>query len=164
MTLPDRPLRPERPVQPRPGAIDPPLLLAVNFSVLIDDAMIACAHISALEMASDETQLKRIVSSDDRHQVQWSAPPQQGRLTMARALDADRRLYAWRREALSGKPAVRRVIINHLDRSGTEVLFRWEMPQAWPLRWTGPRYDALHGGIAFEELEIVFDDLLYKGA
>lgn len=171
MTLPNRPVPPLRPVptppeidRPRPDAIDPALLLAVNFSVLIDGESVSCAHVSPLAMSSLESGLKQIISPDDRDVVLWSAPKQAGRLVIARALDGNRRLYSWRREAMSGKPAVRTIEINHLDRSGTQTLFTWELTHAWPVRWTGPRYDALHGGIAFEELEVVYNDLLWRGS
>ncbi|MCA1791756.1 MAG: phage tail protein, partial [Thioalkalivibrio sp.] len=68
------------------------------------------------------------------------------------------------REALSGKPAMRQVTVRHLDRADGEVLHEWCIASAWPVRWSGPSYDALHGGIAFEEIELVFHDLTWLGA
>ncbi len=170
MTNPIRPVQPGSPTptpptidSTRPSPIDASLLLAVHFEVLIDGTPLSCAHISPLAVTGVESGLKRSVSPDDRESIVWSAPHQPGRLVITRALDRNRYLYAWRREAMSGKPATRTIEINHLERSGGTPLFRWELTFAWPLRWTGPRYDALHGGIAFEELDVVYNDLLWKG-
>jgi phage tail-like protein len=147
----------------RPVAGGGALSLAANFTVHINDTLVSCARISGLELASAPDALERKEDPDSLAGVLWSAPAQPGRVVLARALDGDRTLYQWRREALSGKPAVREVSIRHLDRSGGKALHIWRLTSAWPLRWSGPGYDALHGGIAFEELELVFHDLIWQG-
>lgn len=155
-------LQPER-GQPRPGDLS----VAAHFIVAIDGHPLSCARVSGLEMASrvDELASKK----DPEHpknpeRVLWSAPAEHGTLLLTRALDGDRTLYAWRKEAMSGERAVRTVAISHLDGAGGDVLHTWTLTSAWPLRWTGPRYDALHGGVALEELEIVFHQLTWQGA
>lgn len=140
------------------------MLLAINFLVDIDNRQLSFARISPLELASDVDRINRKPIPPEQGGVRWSAPPETGRLIMTRAFDGDRTLYEWRREAMSGKPAVRDIAIRHLDRSGTNVLHVWHASRTWPLRWTGPRYDALHGGLAFEEIEVVFNDLTWHGA
>ena len=37
----------------------------------------------------------------------------------------------------------------------------WRLLRAWPSRWSGPSFDALNNDIAFEELELTFDDLVW---
>ena len=37
----------------------------------------------------------------------------------------------------------------------------WRFVRAWPIRWSGPDFDALRDDIAWEELELTFDDLLW---
>lgn len=140
------------------------MLLAINFLVNIDNLQLSFARISPLEFASDVDMLSRKQVPPEQGGVLWSAPPEPGRLVMSRAFDGDRTLYEWRREAMSGKPAVRDIAIRHLDRSSKNSLHLWQISRAWPLRWTGPRYDALHGGLAFEEIEVVFNDLTWHGA
>ena len=37
----------------------------------------------------------------------------------------------------------------------------WRLVRAWPCRWSGPAFDALRADIAFEEIELRFDDLVW---
>jgi phage tail-like protein len=135
--------------------------LAAHFTVHIGRIPVSCARVSGLELASNPEQLERKEDPDRLSGVLWSAPTLPGRLVLARALDGDRTLYEWRREAISGKPAVQDITVQHLDRSGGRPLHTWRLTSAWPLRWTGPTYDALQGGIAFEELEAIFLDIVW---
>lgn len=143
------------------------LSVAANFVVEIDGRPLSCARVSGLELASRVEELESKQDPEhpeDPKRVLWSAPAEHGTLLLTRALDGDRTLYAWRKEAMSGEPAVRMVAIRHLERAGGEVLHTWHLTSAWPVRWAGPRYDALHGGVALEELELVFHDLTWQGA
>ncbi len=172
MTLPNRPVPPigNPPVGPPIGRPVPPnprpspihgLSLATHFTVNIGDVTLSCARIETVELAADASQLEQREDPNALDGVLWQAPRLPGRLTIARALDGNRTLYEWRREAQDGKPAVRSIEIRHLDRTGSETLYNWSVRHAWPIRWSGPRYDALHGGIAFEQLEIVYHDLVW---
>jgi phage tail-like protein len=143
------------------------LSVAGNFIVEIDGQPLPCARVSGLELASRVEELeskKDPEHPEDPKRVLWSAPVANGTLLLTRALDGDRTLYAWRKEAMSGEPAVRTVVVRHLERAGGDVLHTWQFTSAWPLRWAGPRYDALHGGVALEELELVFQELNWQGA
>lgn len=134
-----------------------------HFTVEIDGTEVSCARVSGLELASEVEELSRKKDPKDPERVLWSAPAHPGRLLLTRALDGDRTLYEWRRKASSGEPATRTVVIRHLDRADGEALHTWKVSSAWPLRWAGPRYDALHGDVALEELELIFDDLIWQG-
>ena len=126
--------------------------------MLIDEAEIGVARVAGLSLAADPAGL---AAEPSKGGVAWSAPPLPVRLTLARALDGDRRLYAWRREAiLGGAAASRRVEIRQLDRDGRRVLNAWAL-QGWPLSWTGPEFDANGSGLAWETLEIVAHDLIW---
>ncbi len=147
------------------SASEPPFLsLAAHFELHIDGVQLSCASVSAPELAADASQIQRRESGGVRAGVLWTAPSIPSRLVITRALDGDRTLYEWRREAISGKAAVRTIEIKHLERAGAEPLHIWRAVHTWPLRWTGPHYDALHGGIAVEALELVYDDLLWLSA
>jgi phage tail-like protein len=148
---------PAAPAEARREALHPPSPAAV-FRVLIGQAEIDVARVAGLSLAADPAGLRAARSHGG---VAWSAPPLPLRVTLARALDGDRRLYAWRREAiLEGAAASRSVEIRQLDRDGRQVLNAWLL-QGWPLRWTGPEFDANGGGLAWETLEIVAHDLIW---
>jgi phage tail-like protein len=38
---------------------------------------------------------------------------------------------------------------------------QWTLVNAWPCRWSGPAFDALNDDIAYEEVELMFDDLVW---
>jgi phage tail-like protein len=75
-------------------------------------------------------------------------------VVLRRALTRSAELYDWHRR---GEP--RDVTIQQLDETGGEVLNSWTLVGARPVRWTGPSFDAVGGGLASEELELAFDDL-----
>lgn len=75
-------------------------------------------------------------------------------VVLRRALTYSAELYDWHR---SGDP--RDVTIEQLDAPGGEVLNSWTLVGARPVRWTGPTFDSVGGGLASEELELAFDDL-----
>lgn len=54
--------------------------------------------------------------------------------------------------------------ISQLDRPGGSVVNSWRLVGAWPRRWSGPAFDALEGGLAYEELELALDDLVWDTA
>lgn len=172
MCLPDRrPRRPSQPTpQPRPQPAPQPITgrpsgsageptTAFSFDLTIDRQPLALARISGLELAADPSTLETVREPRSDVVTGFRARPLQGRLLLARAVDGDRTLYAWRREALSGRPALKNLLIRQLDRTGTAALNTWRVQGAWPLRWTGPSFDALVEALAFEELELVFVDL-----
>lgn len=138
---------------------DAGLTLEINFRVTVSNREIAVAAISPLELAADPDGLKQVAAASRGGGPVWTAPPVPGRLVMRRALDGDRTFYEWRREAIDGKPAVRTVGIRQLDRAAKTTVNAWQLVNAWPLRWTGPTFDALYGGIAQEEIELAFTDL-----
>ncbi len=136
--------------------------LASNFNVRIDGTAISCARVATVELAADPLQLTRKDHPGPPAQVRWGAPAVPGRLVLARALDGDRTLYQWRRDSIDGKPGVRGIVVEHLTRAGGDVLYRFEVSHCWPVRWTGPTYDAFTSEIAFEELEVVYADLHWR--
>jgi hypothetical protein len=39
----------------------------------------------------------------------------------------------------------------------------WRLVGAWPVRWSGPAFNAMTSELAFEELELTFADLVWLG-
>ena len=82
-------------------------------------------------------------------------------VVLRRALTRSPELYEWRRRIVDGKRDRRTVTISQLDGPGGRIVNSWRLVQAWPRRWSGPTLDAVEGGLAYEELELAFDDLVW---
>jgi phage tail-like protein len=163
-----RPIPPARPLpQPQPQPVPrPPTATgepstAFSFDLTIDRQTLALSRIAGLQLAADPETLQAVREPRGDAVTGWQARPLPGRLLLRRAVDGDRTLYAWRREALAGRPALKDAVIRQLDRAGKTALNSWQVSGAWPLRWTGPTFDALVADFAFEELELVFSDLIW---
>ena len=126
-----------------------PLLGISHFRVQIGRQEIGCCEVGRLTSETDLT-----------------LPPGEHRdgfetVVLRRALTRDRDLYDWRRRIVDGARDRRSVTIRQLEEPGGEVVNSWRLVRAWPCRWSGPAFNALESGIAYEELELVFDDLVW---
>jgi phage tail-like protein len=126
-----------------------PLLGTSHFRVLIGEHEIGFSEISGL---SSETEL--------------SAPAEAPRsrfetVVLRRALTRSTELYEWRRSVAAGHDDRRDVTIEQLDAAGGSVVNAWKLVHAWPRRWSGPAFNSLENGVAYEELELAFDDLVW---
>jgi phage tail-like protein len=65
---------------------------------------------------------------------------------------------------VAGKNDRRPVTIQLLDGPGGDVAGSWQLVGARPSRWAGPALNALASDIAYEELELTFDDVLWSTA
>lgn len=72
----------------------------------------------------------------------------------------DSDLYDWHMQWVKGDPAATRKngSIVLLDRQGNEKI-RWNFVNAWPVKWTGPSFNAKGNDIAIETLEIAHEGL-----
>lgn len=52
--------------------------------------------------------------------------------------------------------------IHQLEGPAGRIANTWRLVKAWPRRWSGPAFDARESGVAFEELELAFDDLVWQ--
>jgi len=72
----------------------------------------------------------------------------------------DTDLYDWHMQWIKGDPAAVRkngsIII--LDRQGNEQV-RWNFTNAWPVKWTGPTFNAKGNDVAIETLELAHEGL-----
>ncbi len=72
--------------------------------------------------------------------------------------DGDQELWDWREKAKSGDVERLDVSIVFNDDHGAEV-WRWNLRDAWPTKWTGPSFNATGNEVAIETLEIAHEDL-----
>ena len=82
-------------------------------------------------------------------------------IVLRRALTTSTDLYDWRRAIVDGKDDRRDVTIRLLSAPGGKVINAWRLVRAWPVRWSGPELDALVDDVAFEEIELEFDELVW---
>lgn len=78
-------------------------------------------------------------------------------IVLRRALAAGAtELFDWRQ-----KGDARAVTIEQLDAAGGRVMNAWRLDNARPLKWTGPALNAAANDVAMEELELVYDELVW---
>ena len=82
-------------------------------------------------------------------------------VVLRRALTTSRELYDWRRLIIAGKDDRRDVIIRQLSAPGGYAVNSWRLTRAWPCRWSVSAFDAMSNDIAYEEIELSFDDLVW---
>jgi hypothetical protein len=136
-----------------PSQREEALLRISSFVVLIGDREFAFSEVGPLTSATDPD----APTPDKRHAHRY-AP-----VILRRALSTSRELYDWRRAIVGGKKDRRDVVIRQLSAPGGSVVNTWRLVNAWPSRWSGPSFNALCSDIAFEELELTFDDLIWGG-
>jgi phage tail-like protein len=115
------------------------------FRVLIGDRELGFSDVGRLTSRTDE---------EHRHRFET--------VVLRRALTRSTELYDWRRRVVGGGDDRRQVTIHQLDAPGGRVVNTWTLVEAWPSRWSGPAFNALESGIAYEELELAFEDLVWE--
>lgn len=126
-----------------------PLLRVSSFEVLIGDRELGFSQVGPLVSETDlDAPLDR-----PAHRFQT--------VVLRRALTSSTELYDWRRHIIDGKDDRRDVTIRQLSAPGGKVVNSWRLVRGWPRKWSGPTLDALSGDIAYEEIELTFDDLVW---
>jgi phage tail-like protein len=124
-------------------------LLRINcFEVAIGDRELGFAEVGPLTSGTE--------LAEDGEVVAAFSP-----VVLRRALTTSTELYDWRRNVVAGKDDRRDVTIRQLSAPGGRVVNTWRLVRSWPVRWSGPTFDAMRAAIAFEELELAFDDLVW---
>lgn len=79
-------------------------------------------------------------------------------ITLKWGMTDDAEMWEWRKKAMAGKIERKNGSIVLLDDTGTEKL-RWNFREAWPIKWTGPSFNATGNEVAIETLEIAHEGL-----
>ena len=77
-------------------------------------------------------------------------------ITLTRGITTDTELWDWRVQAESGNIQRKNGSIILLDDTGTEQK-RWNFTDAWPIRWSGPSFNATDSSVAVESIELVHE-------
>ena len=125
------------------------LLRSSCFEVLIGDRELGFAEVSPPSSYTD------LDVSADRPAHLYET------VVLRRAMTSSTELYDWRRHIVDGRDDHRDVTIRLLSAPGGAVVHAWRLVGAWPSRWSGPSLDALANEIAWEELELTFEDLVW---
>jgi hypothetical protein len=129
-----------------------PLLGTSHFRVLIGRREIGFSEVGRVTSLTDPA-----ASADVRgHRFET--------VVLRRALTRSTELHDWRKRIVDGKNDRRDVTIEQLDAASGTVVNAWRLLRAWPCRWSGPAFNALETGIAYEELELAFDDAVWHTA
>ena len=83
-------------------------------------------------------------------------------VTLRRAASTDRLFFAWRSGISAGRDDARDVTIVQLDGPDGGAVNIWRLRTAVPLRWSGPDLDAQSDDIAFEEIEVTYDEIEWR--
>jgi len=78
-------------------------------------------------------------------------------ITLRRAVGADRFLFNWYRATTLGKNTIAPLTIMLLDSADGDVVNRFGLENAQPVRWSGPFLDAEASAVAMEEVEVRYD-------
>ena len=75
-------------------------------------------------------------------------------IVLRRGLTDSDRLWQWHQQVVAGTVKKRDLSIVLLDAAGEER-WRWNVTQAFPVKWTGPELKADASAVAIETLELV---------
>lgn len=79
-------------------------------------------------------------------------------LSLKRGFTSDARLYTWFEDVMTGRTEKirRNVSVVQLDMAGKEVM-RWNLFQAFPMKYTAATYNAKGNELSIETLEIAYE-------
>lgn len=86
-----------------------------------------------------------------------------GNITLKRGLDTTLDLFSWYQDSIQAEPTAKRIrknisIIVYGPKSG-DVVYRWNLQEAFPVKWIGPELKTDAGAVAIESLEIAHNGL-----
>lgn len=85
-------------------------------------------------------------------------------VTLRRAIGSDRSFFKWREAVASGRQDVRDVTISQLSIPAGRPVNEWLLKGATAIRWSGPDFHARSGEIAYEELELRYESIIWRAA
>lgn len=81
-----------------------------------------------------------------------------GNITLKRGMDPTQHLYTWFEQCINGVPAQRKnMSIMVYGPKPDELVYKFDIKQAYPVKWTGPDMRTEAGATAIESLEIAHE-------
>jgi phage tail-like protein len=140
---------------PIPDQAEP--LPSANFVVEID-GIIRSHYLSVSGLLSEVDVIEERDGADPRHSRKVPGSSHIHNLVLCWPTDDDRELNTWYQSVLDGQPVRRNGSIILFDGTGTPRV-RWNFVNAWPVKWSGPSFQADGTDIAIESIELAIDGL-----
>jgi phage tail-like protein len=131
-----------------------------NFRVEIDGITRAgFKEVSGLESSIDVIEYRE--GGDNTTTQKKPGMARYTNLMFRRGVTDDTDMWTWHLQWIKGDPAATRKqgFIVLYDRDGTTEKARWHFLNAWPVKWTGPSFNAEGKEMAIESLEIAHEGL-----
>ncbi|MGQ0616412.1 MAG: phage tail protein [Acidimicrobiia bacterium] len=84
-------------------------------------------------------------------------------VTLRYGLTSSTELWEWLMATVAGRVERRSVSIAMLDSTGSQVVLRWNLLNAWPTEWYGAPLDAMARELAIETLTLAHEGLERDG-
>jgi phage tail-like protein len=131
-----------------------------NFAVEIDGITRAgFKQASGLDTTSDATKYREGTDAQ-LSQRQLPGLLSFSNISLQRGITDDSDLWKWRSSIAGGSalPDRRNISIVLRDHAGNEKI-RWNIKNCWPIKWSGPSFDATTDAIAIETLELAHEGI-----
>lgn len=127
-----------------------------NFRVEIDG--VAVAAFTECTGLSSETEVVEYREGGDFRVRKLPGLTKYSNIVLKRGITADRTLWEWRQQIVSGRVERRSGSVIVLDAERQDVA-RWNFVEAWPAKWVGPDLNAQSSEVAIETLELAHEGL-----
>ena len=132
--------------------------LSGNFLVEIDGVTSASfSEVSGLDVSTDVIDYREGNSAENAVR-KLPGLHKFSNITLKRGMVQDLSLWNWMQTVLNGNVQRTSVSIVLLDRADNPV-WRWNLTNAWPCKWSGPVLKAECDEVAIETLEICYENL-----
>ena len=141
---------------PQPGQ-QPVYFRAFQFLVEIDGITAArFQEVGGIDATTDVTEYRE--GGDLLGTRKFPGQTKHSNLSLKRGYTADTALYDWFELVMTGSTEnIRRNIsVVQTDMAGQEV-FRWNLYQAFPVKYTAPAYNAKGNDLSIETLEVAYE-------
>jgi phage tail-like protein len=132
--------------------VDP--YLAFNFLAEFKGLVVGgFSEISGLEVETDVTEYQEGGLNEYVHRL--PGPTRYpSNVVLSHGLTDIESMWSWHQDVVSGKIKRRNGTIYLLDPQRIPVMW-WDIKEAYPVKWTGPRFDGQSAAVAVESLELV---------
>jgi len=141
---------------PQPGQ-QPVYYRSFQFLVEIDGiANARFQEVGGIDATTDVTEYRE--GGDLLGTRKFPGQTKHSNLSLKRGYTDDKTLYTWFEDVMTGRTEnIRRNIsVVQIDMAGQEV-FRWNLYQAFPTKYTAPAYNAKGNDLSIETLEVAYE-------
>jgi phage tail-like protein len=141
---------------PQPGA-QPVFFRAFQFVVEIDGITNAAfQEVGGVDATTDVIEYRE--GGDNLGPRKLPGQTKHSNLTLKRGYTSDTQLFSWYSLVMTGSTEnIRRNIsVVQLDMAGQEVM-RWNLFQAFPVKYTAPSFNAKGNDLSIESLEVAYE-------